>query len=161
MWRHICARGGGIAEDRSPLGGLAGGPANLLVGYRQRTQFDIDRWILGLLQAEVGVRIVEVPTIPGLAASLAGGFIDEGMRSGIPDGDWGIVVTVYGSDAEPIVEMTGNEGGQTARVLLLDGEGNVVWFWDDGYSARLALEVQAAVEDRRAEAATGGDDPVE
>ena len=33
---------------------LAGKPAVLLVGYRQKTQFDIDRWLMGLLQAGVG-----------------------------------------------------------------------------------------------------------
>jgi hypothetical protein len=120
---------------------VAGNPAILLIGYRQRTQFDIDRWFMGLLQSGVDAQLIEVPTVPGLAATVASGWIDDGMRSGIPREDWGAVVTVYGKAAEPIVELTGNENGRLARVLVLDEDGRVVWFDDKGYSARKALEV--------------------
>ena len=34
---------------------LSGSPAVLLVGYEQDSQFDLDRWILGLQQAEISV----------------------------------------------------------------------------------------------------------
>jgi hypothetical protein len=124
---------------------LAGRPAVLLVGYRQNTQFDIDRWLMGLLQAGVGTAadaaLLEVPTIPGLVPTMASGWIDDGMRSGIPREDWGSVVTLYGSAAEPVAEMTGTENGRLARVLVLDAEGRVVWFDDEGYSARKAMAV--------------------
>jgi hypothetical protein len=121
----------------------AGAPVVLLVGYLQETQFDIDRWVLGLMQAGASARMVEVPTIPSLAASFASGWIDEGMRSGIPEEDWGAVVTVYGSAAEPIARFTGTERGRNARVLVLDGAGEVVWFSDTGYSPRKAAAVAA------------------
>jgi hypothetical protein len=124
---------------------LAGRPAVLLVGYRQNTQFDIDRWLMGLLQAGVGTAadaaLLEVPTIPGLLPTMASGWIDDGMRSGIPREDWGSVVTLYGGAAEPVAEMTGTENGRLARVLVLDAEGRVVWFDDEGYSARKAMAV--------------------
>ena len=126
---------------------VAGEVAVLLVGYKQNTQFDIDRWVLGLMQAGASARMVEVPTIPSLAASFASGWIDEGMRSGIPEEDWGAVVTVYGSAAEPIARFTGTERGRNARVLVLDASGQVRWFSDTGYSPRKAAEVAALLEE--------------
>ena len=87
-------------------------PAVLLVGYLQEAQFDADRWLYGLLQAQPPVRILEVPTIPGLFPSLFAGKIDEGMRQGIPSEDWASVVTVYGDPAQPIARLTGTERGQ-------------------------------------------------
>lgn len=110
-----------------------GAPVVVLIGYRQDSQFDIDRWLLGATQAGLEVRLVEVPTIPGLVPRMASGFIDRGMRSGIPSEDWGSVVCVYG-DAAAIVAFTGNENPLPGRVVLLDAEGRVVFFHDRGYS---------------------------
>lgn len=124
---------------------LSGEPALLLVGYVQNAQFDLDRWLLGLAQGEVNVRILEVPTIKGLVPGLIAGTIDEGMRSGIPKEDWGSVVTVY-SDAASIVDFTGNEKPNNGRVLLLDPDGKVIWFHDRGYSARLIVELKEKLE---------------
>ncbi|MEM6817276.1 MAG: hypothetical protein AAF578_00670 [Pseudomonadota bacterium] len=125
---------------------LSGAPAILLVGYLQDTQFDIDRWLLGMLQGGVDARILEVPTIPGAIASMASGFIDDGMRSGIPREDWKVVVTVYGGAAKPIAELTGTENGNNARVLVLDRSGTIVWFDDTGYSARKILTLLELLE---------------
>jgi hypothetical protein len=124
---------------------FAGEPAILLVGYLQGTQFDIDRWIMGLLQADVSARIVEIPTLPGLATSLASGWIDDGMRSGIPKEDWGAVVTLYGDSASPVAKLTGTESGRRARVIVLDPSGEIVWFDDEGYSATKAMAVAELV----------------
>jgi hypothetical protein len=127
---------------------FAGAPAVLLIGYKQNAQFDIDRWLMGLLQAEVDARIVEIPTIPGLLPSFASGWIDDGMRSGIPREDWGVVVTLYGDAARPVAELTGTERGRLARVVVLDASGTIVWFDDAGYSARKAMEVAEVVAGR-------------
>ena len=62
------------------------------------------------------------------------------MRRGIPEEDWGAVITVYG-DAGEIVRLTGNENPANARVLLLDETGKVIWYHDRGYSPRLVLEI--------------------
>ena len=124
---------------------LGGEPAVILVGYVQDTQFDLDRWILGLMQAETPVRILEVPTITGFFPGLIAGTIDDGMRSGIPQEDWGSVVTLYGDEAERVKALTGEESPRNGRVMLLDGEGRIVWFHDRGYSAGqlLALDERA------------------
>ena len=63
------------------------------------------------------------------------------MRSGIPEEDWASVITVYGSDADRIVALTGNEQPRNMRVLLLDAEGRVRWFHDRGFSAAKLLEL--------------------
>ena len=119
---------------------LAGAPAVLLVGFEQDSQFDLDRWILGLVQAGAEVRILEVPTIPGLVPGLFADDIDGGMRRGIPEEDWGSVVTLY-DDAPAVARFTGNEDPLPGRILLLDGEGRVVFFHDRGYSASMLLRL--------------------
>ena len=114
-------------------GAFAGGPVLFLVGYKQNTQFDLDRWLLGLSEAGVAVEVREVPTIPGLVPGLFSGWIDRGMRRGIPEEDWGSVITVY-DDGDAIAAFTGNDDGLPGRILLLDGEGRVAWFHDRGFS---------------------------
>lgn len=118
-----------------------GAPALYMVGYVQNTQFDLDRWTIGLLQSKFPCRIVEVPAIPGLVPSMIKGTIDDGMRSGIPREDWASVVTLYGGAAEPVAKFTGNANPRNGRILLLDAEGTVVWFWDQGFSAKRVLEL--------------------
>jgi len=135
-------RGQSLALEQTTLPTAhRGTPALYLVGYVQDTQFDLDRWAVGLLQAGFPWPIVEVPTIPGLAVSIFGEQIDEGMRSGIPREDWSSVVTLYGRAAEPVAAFTGTEQPRNGRVLLLDADGRVQWFWDQGFSARRLLEL--------------------
>ena len=137
-----------LEEERVELpAAYAGAPAVLLVGYEQEAQFDADRWIYALLKADLDVRIVELPTIPGLVPSWISGWIDEGMRSGIPREDWGQVVTVYGDAARPIAELTGTAKGRNMRVLLLDAGGVVRWFHDRGFSAGKLLELEQRLDE--------------
>lgn len=121
---------------------LRGRPAIVLIGYLQEAQFDADRWLYGLLQADLDVRILEVPTIPGLFPRAFAGAIDSGMRSGIPAEDWQVVVTLYGDDAAAVRDFTGDEAGRNIRVLLLDADGRVRWMHDRGYSAGKQLELE-------------------
>ena len=127
---------------------FAGKPALLLIGYEQDTQFDLDRWLFGLQQAEVTIAVREVPTIPGLGPRMFAGAIDSGMRRGIPDEDWGSVITLY-SDAEPVAKFTGNDNTLPGRLVLLDATGRVAFFHDEGYSVGVLnrlREVIAAME---------------
>jgi hypothetical protein len=120
----------------------------VLVGYAQKAQFDIDRWILGALQADVKAEIVEVPTIAGMMPQMVQGFIDNGMRSGIPKADWASVVTVY-EDAPKVIEALGNERPQSAYAVLLNKEGRIVWSSNVGYSASQVLELKKVVDSLR------------
>ena len=112
---------------------LEGEPALLLIGFVQDSQFDLDRWALGLWQSGSALRAIEVPTIPGLVPRVISEQIDNGMRSGIPSEDWASVITVY-RDAEAIVRFTGNEEPRPGRILLLDATSKVRYFHDRGYS---------------------------
>ena len=121
-----------------------GKPVLVFVGYQQRSQFDIDRWLIGVTQVELPVAFVELPTIAGMVPSLIGDMIDSGMRSGIPSELWGGVMTVY-DDAELVQAFTGTENGLPSRVLLLDEEGRVVYFHDRGFSPFELKRVQDLV----------------
>ena len=123
---------------------FAGEPVVLLVGYDQDTQFDLDRWIMGLTDAGVDVKIREIPTIPGLVPGMFANQIDAGMRKGIPSEDWGAVVTVYG-DGDKIARFLGNEVKLPGRIVLLDAEGKVALFHDEGYSMGTLRRLQDAL----------------
>jgi hypothetical protein len=105
----------------------------LLVGYKQNSQFDIDRWLIGLDMTKTQVDTYEVPTIQGLFPRMFSTMIDNGMRAGIPKPLWKGVITVY-EDGEKVQAFTGNEKPNNARVLLLNKKGIVVYFYDDGFS---------------------------
>jgi hypothetical protein len=62
------------------------------------------------------------------------------MRRGIPEEDWGSVITVY-DDAESILAFTGNQKPNNGRVMLLNKDGKVLWFTDRGYSATQVKEL--------------------
>ncbi len=121
-----------------------GKPTLLLIGYKQNAQFDIDRWILGALQAGIKTQIVEVPTIVGMMPRVIQSYINNGMRSGIPSSDWGSVVTVY-EDAEKIISVLGNERPRNAYAVLLDRSGIIVWSSNSGYSAAQILALKDIV----------------
>lgn len=123
-----------------------GGVAIYMIGYVQQTQFDIDRWTMGLLQVGPEAKIVEIPTIAGLVPTLVSGWIDDGMRSGIPKEDWPSVITLYGNGAGVVASLTGTENPQNARILVVDSDGVIRWFWDQGFSAKRLLELNAVVD---------------
>lgn len=143
--RFPAVRGNGLdgAAHQLPRS-LGDGPTVALVGYVQSAQFDIDRWILGLMQLETPAGIVELPTIDGMIPGMIAGRIDDGMRRGIPSEDWAVVITVY-DDAEQVVAFTGNERPANTRALLLGPDGCVEWFADRGYSASQVMALDARV----------------
>ena len=112
---------------------MAGSPAVLLVGYKQDSQFDIDRWLIGLDMTETKVAVYELPTIPGLFPRMFSTVIDDGMRAGIPKELWKGVITIY-SGGESVQAFTGNENPNNARILLIDASGKVMFFYDRGFS---------------------------
>lgn len=105
----------------------------LLIGYKQNSQFDIDRWLIGLDMTNTLVDVYELPTIQGMFPRMFSTVIDNGMRKGIPKELWKGVVTVY-KDGDKVQEFTGNENGNNARVVLLNKEGAVLYFYDEGFS---------------------------
>ncbi len=125
---------------------FSGKPRLLLIGYIQDSQFDIDRWLLGLTQLKTPIAVSEIPAVRGLVPWMIAKKIDSGMRSGIPKEDWGSVVTVY-RNADDIANFTGTEDPLNSRVVLLDVNGKVIWFHDRGYSASKISELDRVVRD--------------
>lgn len=105
----------------------------LLIGYKQNSQFDIDRWLIGLDMTNTKVDVYEIPTIAGLFPRMFSTFIDNGMRKGIPKALWKGVITVY-EDGEKIQKFTGNQNPNNARVLLLNKNADILYFYDEGFS---------------------------
>ena len=138
-------RGEGLDGQEWTLpAGWRGEPMVALLGFVQDSQFDIDRWLIGLDVTQTAARVVEVPTIRGLAPRMFSGRINEGMRKGIPRALWGGVVTVY-ADGERLQSFTGSERPRNARVLLLDAEGVVRYFTDEGFSVPGLNALRAAL----------------
>ena len=136
-----------LTGSKAPLPDhFLGNSAMYLVGYTQETQFDLDRWTMGLLEADLSSAIIEIPTIPGLVTTAISGWIDDGMRSGIPKEDWPAVITLYGSDAQEVASLTGTENPRNTRVLLIDDAGVVRWFWDQGFSASSLIELKGVIK---------------
>jgi hypothetical protein len=113
----------------------------LLIGYKQNSQFDIDRWLIGLDMTQTAVDVYEIPTIQGLFPEMFSTFIDNGMRAGIPKSLWKGVVTVY-EDGNKVQAFTGNENPNNTRVVLLNKEGIILYFYDKGFSVSALNQVR-------------------
>jgi hypothetical protein len=116
----------------------------LLIGYEQNSQFDIDRWLIGLDMTETQVDVYEIPTIQGLFPGMFSTMIDNGMRKGIPKPLWKSVITVY-NDGETIQAFTGNQRPNNTRVILLNENGTIVYFYDDGFSVAALNQLRRAL----------------
>jgi len=124
---------------------FAGQETLLLFGYKQDSQFDIDRWLIGLDMTQTQVAAYEIPTIQGMLPRMFSGFIDSGMRKGIPKELWKGVVTVY-ADGDKIQRFTGNINANNARVMLLNKEGTIVYFYDQGFSVEALNDMREALK---------------
>ncbi|TAM53000.1 MAG: hypothetical protein EPN53_05505 [Acidobacteria bacterium] len=123
---------------------VAGAPAVLLVAYRRGTQADVDLWI-GMLRRDLpSLRALELPAIANVVWRPLAGWIDGGMRRGVPQPMWASVVTLY-EDAGAVRDFLGDAGGLTSHVVLLDGAGTVLWFHTGGYGEEAAAALRAAV----------------
>lgn len=112
----------------------------LLFGYVQDSQFDIDRWLIGLDMLGVTNPVYEIPTIKGMLPRMFATTIDNGMRRGIPKELWKGVITVY-EDGDKVQQYTGNINPNNARVMVIDGQGHVRYFYDRGFSVSAAKDV--------------------
>lgn len=112
---------------------FSGEPVLLLIGYKQKSQFDIDRWLIGLDMKGFDKDVYEIPVIKGIMPRVIRSSIDESMKKGIPATLWPSVITVY-QDAEKIQRLTGNINPNNARVVLLDKRGKIRYFYDGGFS---------------------------
>lgn len=113
----------------------------LLIGDKQNSQFDIDRWLIGLDMTETQVNVYEIPTIQGIFPRMFSTVIDNGMRAGIPKSLWKGVITVY-QDGELVQKFTRNENPNNARVVLLNKDGVILYMYDQGFSVEALNQVR-------------------
>jgi hypothetical protein len=118
----------------------------LLIGYKQDSQFDIDRWLIGLDMAGTQIDVYELPTIAGMFPRMFKTRINEGMRAGIPKELWKGVITVY-ADGDMVQSFTGNQNPNNARCVLLDTQGRVVYFHDRGFSVDALNALRRAIDE--------------
>ena len=123
---------------------LLGQPALLIFGYVHKSQFDIDRWLIGLDMTKVNIAIYELPAIKSPIAGLFSNRFDDSMRDGIPKELWSDVITVY-TDGDKIQRYTGNIVPKNARVLLIDKTGIVKHFYDRGFSVDALNQLNASI----------------
>jgi hypothetical protein len=96
-------------------------------------QVDVSSWLEFLATREPGLTVYEVPTIPAIAYRPLAGWIDNGMRRGVPRVLWPQVVTLYG-EGVPVHRFLGDDGLVSASAVLLDARGVVRWFDGRGFS---------------------------
>jgi hypothetical protein len=124
---------------------FAGKATLLLFGYKQDSQFDIDRWLIALDMTNTKIDVYEIPTIEGMFPRMFSTFIDNGMRSGIPKELWKGVITVY-EDGKIVQKFTGNQQANNARVVLLNKSGEISFFYDRGFSVEALNAVRELIE---------------
>ncbi|MGJ8692643.1 MAG: hypothetical protein ACSHW0_09185 [Thalassotalea sp.] len=117
----------------------------LLLGYKQNSQFDIDRWLIGLDMTQTQVDVYELPTIQGMLPRMFKTTIDNGMRAGIPKELWRGVVTIY-QDGDLIQAFTGNEQPNNARVILLNEQGSIIYAYHRGFSVGALNQLRSLLE---------------
>ena len=116
---------------------LAGKPALVLIAYQRQQQSNVDTWLgqIEAIEAAIpGVRIIETPTISSMKWGWFSGFIDGGMRSGIPDPQARArTITLY-TNVGKFNEALGIESTKTIHAVLLDEQGRVIEMVDGDYS---------------------------
>lgn len=124
---------------------MKGKKALLLLGYKMDSQFDIDRWLIGLDMTKTAISVFEIPTIKGMLPRMFKKQIDNGMRKGIPEMLWKAVITVY-KDGEKVQQFTGNTNPNNTRVILLDKEGTIRHFDDKGFSVPSLNNLRSSIQ---------------
>lgn len=123
---------------------LKGQPALLLIAYRQHQQEYVNTWLghLDTIEEEIpGVRVLELPTISSGKWGWMAGFIDGGMRSGIPDpAARGRTVTLY-TDVSLFNQALMIDETDTIHAVLLDQNSRVVARVDGDFSDEKLLQL--------------------
>jgi hypothetical protein len=127
-----------IPED--PLGA----PVLLLCAYRRGTQTDIDRWAAFVERVLPHLAVYELPIIPSPLWRPLQGWIDGGMRGGVPTSLWSSTVTLY-EHGRAAREFVGDSGGFRAQVVLLDAAGVVAHHDARGFTEEGGAALAAAV----------------
>lgn len=142
---NITGQGLDKKEWKIPID-MRGEKVLFLIGYKQDSQFDIDRWLIGLDMTKTEISVFELPTIKGMFPRMFKTKIDEGMRRGIPKPLWKSVITIY-KDGDLVQKFTGNERPNNTRVVLLDQNGIIRHFDDQGFSVPSLNQLRKSISE--------------
>jgi len=101
----------------------------IAIAFQRGAQGMIDSWYDPFSREfadNQNVRFYEIPMIGSAYWRLMSGWIDAGMRSGIPVIKHPFVITYYG-DVFPYRKDLGMDDPALAYIFLLDGEGKIRW----------------------------------
>ncbi len=124
---------------------LAGEPAVLTIPYTTDAQLDADRWAMGLHQLGTPIRRFELGVVPSTFGLLLAPAIDSDRRSTRAEVAWPTVLCFYSESADALATQTGMGDAQYARVLLVNGQGTIVWYCDKGYTTERCAELDGRV----------------
>jgi hypothetical protein len=146
--RFPAVTGSSLQREKMNLPQDFEGKRNLvLIAFQQWQQRQVDTWIPFAQQLEATypeVRYYELPIIQRLNV-LARTFINEGMRAGIPDPvARERTVTLY-LDKSEFREALQLPGEDEIYVLLLGGQGKVLWRASGAFSPEKAESLAAVI----------------
>jgi hypothetical protein len=124
---------------------LGGDPALLLVAYRRGAQADVDRWTTFARREVPELKVLELPVIPAIIWRPLQGWIDGGMRGGVPQPQWASVVTIY-QDGAAVRDTIGDRGAAVTHATLLDAGGIIRALEDGGFSDEAGHRLLASLE---------------
>ncbi len=107
-------------------GGAEGEVILVTVAFERDVQEMVDSWIHYFEELCEGKKAYELPVIEGSFWKVFSGFIDRGMKSGIPQEKQDSVVTYYG-DASDFKEKLEIEDKSLGYVFLLDEDGRIMF----------------------------------
>ena len=135
-----------LVEHRLP-GTLAGEVNLLLIAFRQWQQRDVDTWVptaAELASTHAEFRVYELPVISQLYRPVSG-FIDGGMRSGIPDPDVrASTFTVYLSRRRFLDALSIDSVAEIVPMLVTPA-GEILWRTTGPMTTEASRELGAAV----------------
>jgi len=134
-------------------GAFAGDPSIVIVAFKRCQQREVDTWMPwlgGLRERLPGLEVYELPAIKRRWLP-ARGFIDGGMRAGIPDLEARQRTLTAYADLGALTRALRIDSMSTIALFVVSRGGNVVW------SGRGAYESDAAADLGRAAAATRHD----
>ncbi|MFK7759550.1 MAG: hypothetical protein AB8C13_06360 [Phycisphaerales bacterium] len=108
---------------------LGGNPAIVLVAFKQKQQMNVNTWLFQLERIESmieGVRVIETPTISSKRWGWMAGFIDGGMRSGIPDYEARARTITLFTDVGAFTDALEIESRDIIYAVILDRESRVL-----------------------------------
>lgn len=143
-----------LARERIALpGGLAGRYNLVIVAYRQRQQPEVDTWMpaLNALEREnPAFRWYELPTIGKFTGLFVSLWLDDAMRSGIPDPQQRArTITIY-VDKDWFRGRLGlPQNDDAIHLILIDKSGTVLWRRSGPFAAAALDELRKTLIDLR------------